>query len=136
MNLFFRDGITTITTVLLIGLIAYMIFLVRRRKQISAWGRRTLLLFGWGLLICITAATRDSFHLSEQHAIDGSTAPGLFSLVSIPSVVGMIGAAVIVLSGLLSLFLRRQEFRRTLCFTMMSGIVLKIVVIEIARILL
>lgn len=136
MNLLFRDGITTITTLLLIGLTAYMIFLIRRRNQISAWGRRTLLLFGWGLLICITAATRDSFYLSVQHVIDGSTAPGLFSLVSIPSIVGMIGAAVIVLSGLLSLFLRRKEIRRMLCFTMMSGIVLKIVVIETARILL
>ena len=136
MNLFFRDGITAITTLLLIGLIAYMIFLVKRRKQISAWGRRTLLLFGWGLLVCITAATRDSFHLSVQHVIDGSTAPGLFSLVSIPSIVGMIGATVIVLSGLLSLFLRKQEIRRTLCFTMTSGIVLKIAVIETARILL
>lgn len=136
MNLFFQNGITTITTVLLIGLIAYMIFLVRRRNQISTWGRRTLLLFCWGLLICITAATRDCFHLSVQHVIDGSTAPGLFSLVSIPSIVGMIGATVIVLSGLLSLLLRRQGTRRTLCFIMMSGIMLKIVVIEAARILL
>lgn len=133
MKLYFGNGITIVTTLLLLGLIIYMILLIKNRENIISWGRRTLLLCAWGLIICCTAATRDGLHLTIQNAIDRSTAPGLFPIVSIPTVIGTVGAALIILAGIFSIFAHKQNTRRILCFICMSGIVLKIAVIELFR---
>ncbi len=58
-----------------------------------------------------------------QHAIDGSCAPGLFSLVSIPTIVGCIGAVLIVIAA----FARTQQVREIWFCIMSGGVVLKIV---------
>ncbi|MFC2662583.1 MAG: hypothetical protein ACFNYI_05465 [Eubacterium sp.] len=77
---------------------------------------------------------RNEKGLSVQHAIDGSCAPGLFPLVSLPNIIGCIGAAVIILAAITALIARRQQMREVCFFMMSGGVILKIVVIEIARI--
>lgn len=133
--MYFGNRTAALTTCLLAGLVVYMAWLIRRRAVIQDWGRHTLALFFLGLFICCVAATRDGLHLTVQNAIDGSCAPGLFPLVSFPTIAGAIGAAVIVLAGLASIFCREQRVREVLCFVMMLGIAWKIIVIELCRIL-
>ena len=77
MKLYF--GKSTLTTLLLAGFVAYAALAFWRRAEIQHWGRRTLLVLAWGLVLCAQAAVRDGYHLSVQHAIDGSCAPGLFA---------------------------------------------------------
>ncbi|MEG2686681.1 MAG: hypothetical protein RR954_06145 [Christensenellaceae bacterium] len=106
------------------------------REKITHWGWLIAFALALGLYICVAAATRDGYHLSVQYAIDGSVLPGLFTVESIQSIVNCILAAVIVICGVLSIFLKRRKARQALFFILSASAFLKILVIEISRIFL
>lgn len=135
MKLYFGNGITLVTTVMIIILLGFIGYSICNRNIITFWGRRTLLLFVLGLVICCLAATRDGLDQTIQCTIDGSCAPGLFSLVSIPTIMGCIGAAMIIIAFIATPITKSQHMREIWFYVMSSGILLKIVVIEFARIL-
>ncbi len=134
MKLFFGDRVTTITTGLLIALIAYIGFTISRRSEVSHWGFRTLILFAFGLVICCFAAARDGLDKTIQNAIDQSCAPGIFPLVSAANVIGCAGAILIIIAGIASLFSHTQKFREIWFYFMSAGIGIKIIGVEILRI--
>ena len=135
MKLYFGDGITLVTTVMIIILLGFIGYSICNRNIITFWGRRTLLLFALGLVICCLAATRDGLDQTIQYAIDGSCAPGLFSLISIPTMIGCIGAAMIIVAFIATPITKSQHMREILFYIMSSGILLKVIVIEFVRIL-
>lgn len=135
MKLYFGNGITFVTTVMIIILLGFIGYSIWNRNIITFWGRRTLLLFVFGLVICCLAATRDGLDQTIQCTIDGSCAPGLFSLVSIPTIMGCIGAAMIIVAFIATPITKSQHMRQIWFYIMSSGILLKVIVIEIARIL-
>jgi hypothetical protein len=136
MKLYFGNTITTVTTILIIGLLAFIGYSLWNRADIQFWGRRSLFLAFFGLLICCFAAARDGLDKTIQRAIDGGCAPGIFSLISIPSLIGCIGAALILFAGIATLFSKSQHTREIWFYLMSGGALLKIVTVEIARILL
>lgn len=71
-----------------------------------------------------------------QHAIDGSCAPGLFPLVSVPTIVGCVGALLIIVAAIATPIAGTQKMREIWFYVMSSGAVLKIVTMEIARVIL
>ena len=87
MKLYFGNGVTTATTILLFVLLGFLGDSIWHRENIVYWGRRTLFVLLFGLLICCFAAARDGLDKTIQHAIDGSCAPGLFPLVSVPTLI-------------------------------------------------
>ena len=135
MKLYFGNGITLVTTVMIIILLGFIGYSICNRNIITFWGRRTLLLFVLGLVICCLAATRDGLDQTIQYAIDGSCAPGLFSLISIPTMSGCIGAALIIVAFIATTITKSQHMREILFYIMSSGILLKVIVIEFVRIL-
>lgn len=135
MKLYFGNGINLVTTVMIIILLGFIGYSICNRNIITFWGRRTLLLFVLGLVICCLAATRDGLDQTIQHAIDGSCAPGLFALVSIPTIIGCIGAAMIIVAFIATPIAKSQHMRQIWFYIMSSGILLKVIVIELARIL-
>ena len=94
-----------------------------------------MILLVFGLIVCCFAATRDGLDKSVQHVIDGSCAPGLFPLVSVPTIVGCAGALLIVVAAIATPFARSQRAREIWFYLMSGGAVLKIVTMELARIL-
>ena len=90
----------------------------------------------FGLVVCCFAAARDGLDKTIQSAIDGSCAPGLFPLVSVPTIVGCIGAALIVIAAIATPIARSQQARQVWFYIMSGGAVMKIVTMEIARLLL
>lgn len=90
----------------------------------------------FGLVVCCLAATRDGFDKTIQHAIDGGCAPGLFPLVSTPTIVGCIGATLIVIAAIATPIARAQRVREIWFYVMSGGAVLKTLTMEIARLLL
>ena len=96
MKLYFGNGVTTATTILLFVLLGFLGDSIWHRENIVYWGCRTLFVLLFGLLICCFAAARDGLDKTIQHAIDGSCAPGLFPLVSVPTLIGCVGAALIL----------------------------------------
>ena len=135
MKLYFGNGVTLVTTVMIIILLGFVGYSICNRNIITFWGRRTLLLFVFGLVICCLAATRDGLDQTIQCTIDGSCAPGLFSLVSIPTIMGCIGAAMIIVAFIATPITKSQHMRQIWFYIMSSGILLKVIVIEIARVL-
>lgn len=135
MKNYFGNTVTTVTTVMILVLLGFVGFSFVNRSSIQYWGRRSLLLLVFGLVICCFAATRDGLDKTIQCAIDGSCAPGLFPLVSIPIVIGCIGALVIIVAAIAAPIAKTQRMREVWFFLMSGGVVLKIATIEIARII-
>ncbi|MDO5521714.1 MAG: hypothetical protein Q4G58_14565 [bacterium] len=134
MRLYFGDWVTTLMTIFLITIIGFIVYSYMNRNGIHYWGRRTFFLAAYGLVICCYAATRDGLDKTIQCAIDGSCAPGIFPLVSLPTIMGCIGAAIILVAGIGTLFTKSQQIRQIMFFVMSGGVFLKIFMVEISRI--
>ena len=48
MKLYFGNTITITTTILIVGIICYMIVLWKKREESNYWGRHIFILFAWG----------------------------------------------------------------------------------------
>lgn len=136
MKLYFGNIVTTITTIMVLTLVGFIGYSLWNRNTINFWGRRNLFLLIYGLVICCFAATRDGLDKTIQSAIDGSCPPGIFPLLSVPNIIGCIGAAMIIIAAIATLIARTQHMREIWFYFMSGGILLKIVVTEIARIMM
>ena len=136
MKLYFGNAVTTTTTVMILALLGFIGWAVMRRANISYWGRRSVLVLIFGLVVCCFAAARDGLDQTIQHAIDGSCAPGLFPLISVPTIIGCVGALLIILAAVATLVTKSQHMREFWFYVMSGGAMLKIVTMEIARVIL
>ena len=136
MKLYFGNAVTAATTLMLLALLGFVGWSVWGRAVIQYWGRRSVFLLVFGLAVCCFAAARDGLDKTIQHAIDGSCAPGLFQLVSIPTIVGCVGALLIIIAAIATPIAKTQKMREVWFYVMSGGAVLKIVTMEIARIIL
>lgn len=134
MKLYFGNATTTATTIMILCLLGFMGYTVVHRENVTYWGRRSLLLLVFGLVICCFAAARDGLDKTIQNAVDGSCAQGVFPLVSFPNLIGCIGAAVIVIAAIATPIAKSQQAREVWFYVMSGGALLKIAVMEIARI--
>ena len=132
MKLYFGNGVTTATTILLFVLLGFLGDSIWHRD----WGRRTLFVLLFGLLICCFAAARDGLDKTIQHAIDGSCAPGLFPLVSVPTLIGCVGAALILIAAIATPIAKSQGLREVWFYLASAGVMLKILTVEISRLLI
>lgn len=136
MKLYFGSAVTAATTLMILALLGFIGYSAVNHAGIQYWGRRSAILLVFGLVVCCFAAARDGLDKTIQSAIDGSCAPGLFPLVSVPTIVGCIGAALIVIAAVATPIARSQQARQVWFYIMSGGAVMKIVTMEIARLLL
>lgn len=136
MKLYFGNTVTSVTTLMLLALLGFIGYTVYHHADIAYWGRRSLVLLALGLVVCCFASARDGLDKTIQCAIDGSCPPGIFPLVSIPTVIGCIGALIIVVSAVATPIARSQQAREVWFYLMSGGVTLKILTMETARILL
>lgn len=136
MKLYFGNGVTTATTLMILAMLGFIGYSVFNRTNIQYWGRRSVILLVFGLVVCCFAAARDGLDKTIQHTIDGSCAPGLFPLVSIPTIVGCVDALLIIIAAIATPIAKIQHTREIWFYVMSGGAVLKIVTMEIARIIL
>lgn len=135
MKLYFGNGVTTATTLMILAMLGFIGYSVFHRANIEYWGRRSAILLVFGLVVCCLAAARDGLDKTIQHTIDGSCAPGLFPLVSIPTIVGCVGALLIIIAAIATPIAKTQKMREVWFYVMSGGTMLKIVTMEITRIL-
>ena len=135
MKLYFGNAVTTVTTIMILVLLRFIGESIANRTSINYWGRRSLFLLAYGLVICCFAAARDGLDKTIQNIINGSCAPGVFSLVSIPNLIGCIGATIIIISAVATPIAKSQHMRQIWFYVMSSGVMLKILVMEVARII-
>ena len=120
----------------ILALLGFITYSAANRTAISAWGRRSVILLVFGLAVCCFAAARDGLDKTIQHAIDGSCAPGVFPLLSVPTLVGCAGALLILIAAVAMPIAKTQRAREVWFYVMSGGAVVKIVTMEIARIVL
>ena len=136
MKLYFGNAVTTATTLMILALLGFIGWSFFNRTIIQYWGRRSVILLTFGLVVCCFAAARDGLDKTIQHAIDGSCAPGLFPLVSVPTIIGCVGALLIIIAAIATPIAKTQKMREVWFYVMSGGAMLKIVTMEIARIIL
>lgn len=136
MKLYFGNVVTAATTVMILALLGFIGYSVFNRADILYWGRRSAILLVFGLVVCCFAAARDGLDKTIQHAIDGSCAPGLFPLVSVPTIISCIGALLIIIAAVATPIAKTQHSREIWFYAMSGGAVLKIATMELARIIL
>lgn len=134
MKLYFGNTVTTVTTIMILVLLGFIGESIAKRTNINYWGCRSLFLLVYGLVICCFAAARDGLDKTIQSTIDGSCAPGVFPLISIPNLIGCIGAAIIIIAAIATPIAKSQHMRQIWFYVMSGGITMKILVMEIARI--
>lgn len=137
MKLYFGNTTAAVTTIMIVALIGFIGYFIWNRTSINSWGRRSLFVLVYGLVVCCFAAARDGLDKTIQHMIDGSCAPGLFPLVSVPNIVGCFGAAIIILAAIATPIARSQHMREIWFYVMSGvsgGVFLKVAVMEISRI--
>lgn len=132
-KLYFGTTATTVTTLLLLGLFGFWTW--SRLSPVDHWGLKSAFLLAYGLVICCYAAARDGLDKTIQCAIDGSCAPGLFPLVSLPNIIGCVGALVIIVAIVAIPIAKTQKVREIWFWVMSGGIMGKIAVLEVMRIL-
>lgn len=135
LKLYFGNAVTTATTIMILILLFYMGYSFLNSDSVHFWGRRSVILLVFGLVVCCFAAARDGLDRTIQHAIDGSFDPGIFGLVSIPTVVGCVGAALIIVAAVATPIAKSQHMREIWFYVMSGGVLLKILTMEFARII-
>ena len=135
MKLYFGNTVNTVTTVMLLALLGFMSYSILNRANVRYWGRRSLFLLIFGLVVCCFAAARDGLDKTIQYAIDGSCVPGIFPLVSVPTIIGCIGALIIIVAAIDTPIAKTQRAREIWFYLMSGGVTLKIVTMEISRLL-
>ena len=136
MKLYFGNTVTAVTTLMMLALLGFIAYSVYARAGIQHWGRRSALVLVFGLVVCCFAAARDGLDKTIQSAIDQSCAPGIFQLVSIPTIIGCVGALLIIIAAVATPIAKSQHAREVWFYIMSGGAVLKIITMEVARILL
>ena len=76
MKLYFGNTVTTVTTLMILALLGFVGYSVVDRANIQYWGRRSLLLLIFGLVICCFAATRDRRQLCTRSVSVGQCSHG------------------------------------------------------------
>ena len=135
MKLYFSNGVTTATTLMILAMLGFVGYSVFHRASIQYWGRRSVILLLFGLVVCCFAAARDGLDATIQHTVSGGCAPGLFPLISVPVIVGCVGALLIIIAAIATPIAKTQKMREVWFYVMSGGAVLKIVTMEIARII-
>ena len=135
MKLYFGNTVTTVTTLMILSLAGFVGYSISNRGNINFWGRRSLFVLIYGLVICCFAAARDGLDKTIQYTIDGSCDPGIFSLMSIPNIIGCVGATIIIIAAIATPIAKSQHMREIWFYVMSGGVVLKVAVVEIARLI-
>mgnify|MGYP004647958455 FL=1 len=120
---------------MILAILVYIGYSVINSNSVQFWGRRSAIVLVFGLVICCFAAARDGLDRTIQHAIDGSCEPGIFGLISVPTVIGCVGALLIIVAAVATPISRSQHMREIWFYIMSGGALLKILTMEFARII-
>jgi uncharacterized membrane protein len=123
LKLYFGNAISIMTTVFVLALLFFVIYAFIRRGEIDKWGRYILVFILVGTAISGLSATRDAY----------MTANALFTPNGLQSLICAIAGGLIFLTGIVSLFVRKQAFRK-IAFQLISiFFIIQVVTVEVSR---
>lgn len=126
LNLFFGNITSTLTSIIVLLLLLLIVTAFIKHKKIDKWGKLILVLILAGTAVSGLSATRDAF----------MTETALFSLYSLQSAVCSIAGGLIFITGVITLFVKNQKFRK-INFRLISILfIIQVMTIESSRIIL
>lgn len=124
LRLFFGNLFSALTTVLVLGMLAFVVVSIIKRHRIEKWGRRILAFILIGTAISAFAAMRDAFMMENA----------LFCAVGMQSAVCSILGGFIFLTGIVALIVKNQRFRKTGFILISLFFLIQVITIEASRI--
>jgi len=124
IQLYFGDVITRLTTCLILAILTWIALVIHKRNSIRRWGWLMFSFILAGTLVSALSATRDAF----------MTESALFLPSGMQAAVCSAAGALIFLTGIVFLFVKKTRFRRLGFFWMAALFVLQVAVVEISRI--
>lgn len=126
LNLYFGNLFSVLTIVFVAAIILFIVLTLKNRNIVKKWGKLIWLFILVGTAISAFSAIRDSY-----------AAPGaLFAMDSIESTICSIAGGAIFLTGIISLFLRNQIYKKR-CFYILSVLfTCMVLVIEVSRVII
>lgn len=138
LSLYFGNSTAVLALISILIVLVFIGLSIKKRNNIQYWGRRVCILFFLGLFVCCVVATRDQYDKSVQALIQGvAQIPGTFPLISATSIqsnVCAIGGGLLALFSFLSIWIKKQSFRKVAFFIMSVIFIGKVFIIEITRI--
>lgn len=126
LELYFGNVISILTLLLVAGMLLFAALSIKNHVRISRWGRLIALFLLVGTAISALSATRDGY----------ATPKALFAMDSIQSTVCSVAGGLLFLTGIISIFLKNQSYKR-ICFHILSGLFLvQVLVIEASRVIM
>ena len=126
IDLYFKDAVTVITIGLVLAMLAFIVISITHGAKVQKWGRLIALFIVVGVAISALSATRDAY------AMPGA----LFGMTSMQALVCAGAGAVITLTAIVSIFLKKQGAKR-MCFHIISALfVVQVLAVEISRVAL
>lgn len=122
-DLFFGSVMSVITTVFVLALLAFAVVAFVRRGDIGKWGRLILIFILAGTAVSAFSATRDAY----------MTEKALFAPVSFQSLVCSAAGGLIFLTGIVSLFVKSQKFRKAAFQLISVSFIIQVLTVEISR---
>ena len=126
LTLYFGDLISILTTAFVLALTALIVVSAVKRRKINKWGWLILVFVIFGTAVSGLSATRDAFMM--DHAV--------FAPVSIQSIVCAAAGGLIYLAGFVTIFVRKQNFRRVSFFAISALFLVQVVTVEASRIVI
>jgi len=123
-NLYFGNLFSILTTALVVIMLVFIIIFFNNQKRIQHWGWHILSFILIGTAISGLSAIRDAY----------MTEAALFVPESMQSLVCSVAGGLIFLTGLVAIFVRKQEFRKIGYFIIAVLFVIQVITIEISRI--
>jgi hypothetical protein len=124
LNLFFGSLFSTLTTLIVVGMIVYIIIAGKKNREIKKWGWLTLIFIIVGTGISGLSAVRDAYMMDNA----------LFAPNGLQSTICSICGGLIFLTGIVSLFVRAQRFRKVGFFIASGLFLVQVITIEASRI--
>src|SRR5512133_3603440 len=107
LELYFGNAFAAVTTALVILMIAFVLFMSRKGTNFKSWGKAIGLFILMGLAVSFASAMRDGYAGPDA----------VFSMTGMQSNICSIAGGLVLLIGLVSIFVRRQETRRAFFFS-------------------
>ena len=133
MNLYFGTLPATLSTLLLLVILAYFLFTAARQAQMTHWGRRTGLLAAMGLVLCCLVAVRDGYVGSVTALWDAAAVPGLLAADGFIATLCYAGGAAVAAILLFCLLARKQTLRKGAFFALGGVLLFKTLLVELSR---
>lgn len=123
LGLYFGDVISVVTILLVVGLAVMAVLALKNGAKVTKWGRLIALFIVLGTAISALSATRDAY----------ATQQAVFAMTSTQSTICSIAGGAIYLTGIVCIFLKKQEARR-IGFIMITALfAVQVLTVEVSR---